>query len=288
MDEQLTRAISRHAGLATRAELLKAGAHPDSITPAWAAGEIVRVRHGLYAIPGLPTEVLRAARLGGVLASLSALPLLGLWEPPNHILHVSVRPNSKGLRDPDHPTMPLDRQRSDLRLLHDGHRLASSERLHVGVVNCLRQTLRAIEPRYGLAVLDSALRRFGPHAVPLDWLRAQLPHRCARVIDTADSRAEAGSESVMRWELTRLGIPFEPQKKLPGGIRVDFLVAGRIVVECVSHQFHSSPADYAKDRKRIAAITRLGYRVVEFTSNQVLFEWDMVEATIDAALAQAA
>ena len=95
--------ISSHAGLATRAELLKAGAHPDSITPAWAAGEIVRVRHGLYAIPGLPTEVLRAAHLGGVLASLSALPLLGLWEPPNHILHVSVRPNSKGLRDPGPP-----------------------------------------------------------------------------------------------------------------------------------------------------------------------------------------
>lgn len=288
MDERLAHALSTLSGLATRAELLVAGAHPESFAPAWADGEIIRVRHGLYAVPGLPDDVMRAARVGGVLASLSAIPLLGLWQPPNSVLHVSVRANSKGLRDPDYPTVPLDRQRPDLQLLHDGHRLGRRERLHVNVANCLRQVLRQVTPRLGLAVLDSALRRFGPRAVPLDWLREQLPARCAPVLVAGDPRAEAGSESVMRWELIRLRIPFEPQKELAGGIRVDFLVAGRLVVECVSYQFHSSPADYAKDRKRIAAIARQGYRVLEFTSNQVLHEWEMVEATIAASLAQVA
>ncbi|GAA4265541.1 hypothetical protein [Frondihabitans peucedani] len=63
------------------------------------------------------------------------------------------------------------------------------------------------------------------------------------------------------------------------------MVAGRLVVECTSFEYHASPQQYRLDRDRIAAVVRLGFGVLELTYHQVLFAWDEVLETIEAALA---
>ena len=136
----------------------------------------------------------------------------------------------------------------------------------------------------GLAVLDSAVRGHGLTPADLLSLRAELPARCHRVIDRADPSAESGSESIMRWGLVEAGLSFQAQKWVGDGIRADFLVAGRVVVECVSHEFHAGRREYERDRARIAAVARTGHTVLEFTHHQVLDEWPMVIGTILAAV----
>ncbi|ROQ37373.1 very-short-patch-repair endonuclease [Frondihabitans sp. PhB188] len=284
MDPGLDIALRSLNGLARRAELLRAGAPADSFGPAWAAGEILRVRHGVYARPGLPEPILRAARIGGVLAAASAAPFLGLWKPPHERLFASVRPGAMGLRDPDDATRALDRMRDDVVVLHDGGRLRPGARLHVDVRTCVRQTVQLESPAFALAILNSALRAGRLDADDLAWLTTSAPVRCHPVLAAADRRAESGTESVMMWNLRCAGIAFEPQVVVDGGERVDFVVGRRVAVECVSVEHHAGTANYSKDRRRIASIVRQGYVVLEFTYDQVLYDWPMVIATIRAAI----
>lgn len=287
MDALLARRLHRLAGLATRRELLAAGVTQEAIVAAWRDGMILRIRHGLYGWPDLPEAVIRAQRVGGVVAAMSACALLDLWEPPGSqlTLDVSVRPNAKSLRDPDSADRPLDRGRSDVRVLHDGDRIdRRSERRHVGIENCLRQTIGLSEPAVGLAVLDSALHRHGLTGGQLDRLGRALPARRQIVLARASASAESGSESIMRWGLIEAGLVFESQRWISESIRVDFLVERRVVVECTSYAFHSSPRDYERDRARIAAAVREGFVVLEFTHHQIVGEWEMVLRTILAAV----
>lgn len=300
MDELLSGSLARLDGVARHGELVRAGVARRNLAAAWREGEILRVRHGVYAEPGLPASVVKAVRVGGVLAGASACGLLGLWEPPRSALHVSVVPHARALRDPEQENRPLDPARGDVVVLYDreagwgaggssaggagGGVLARRPRRHVGLRTCLRQTITRSEPRVGLAVLDSAVRAHGLTAADLLSLRAELPARCRRVVDRADASAESGSESIMRWGLVEAGLSFEAQKRVGDGIRVDFLVAGRVVVECVSHEFHAGRREYERDRARIAAVARTGRTVLEFTHHQVLDEWPMVIGTILAAV----
>ncbi|BDZ49046.1 hypothetical protein GCM10025867_12870 [Frondihabitans sucicola] len=285
MDRQLRASLGSLGGIARRAELLRRGVLPEQIDAAWRSGEIARIRHGVYGRPDLPEAVVRAARVGGVLAASSATPSLDLWQPPGASLHVSVRENAKGLRDPDSADRPLDRENHRVRILRDGARLdRRRERLHVGLRSCLRQVVTLEPPAFGLAVLDSALRRHGLAREQLALLCAELPARCQVVVERASPTAESGTESVLRWGLLEAGLRFESQKWISDGIRVDFLVAGRVVIECTSFEFHGSARDYERDRARIATAVRLGYTVLEFTYHQVLFEWPMVLDTILCAV----
>lgn len=288
MDDSLARALDRLNGIGRRSELIAAGASPASFDPAWREGTLLRVRHGTYAKPECERQIVRAARVGGALAGLSAAKRYGLWQPPDPTsaaLTVSVQPNAPRLRDPDDASRRLDRGRKDVRILHDGHLLHSRhERLCVGLPRCLAQVMPSMVPEYALAVLDSAIRLEGGH-IDLASLAGRVPSRCQATVAAADARAESGTESIMRWGLLRARIPFVIQQKLAPGIRVDFVLAGFLVIECTSYEYHASPQQYEDDRRRIAAAVRLGYVVLEFTYHQVLFDWDRVLATIMAALA---
>jgi hypothetical protein len=68
---------------------------------AWKIGLIWRVRRGLYASAGTPVPFMRALRVGGQLACVSALEYFGEVTEPDHRLHVLVRSNASRLRDAD-------------------------------------------------------------------------------------------------------------------------------------------------------------------------------------------
>jgi len=93
----VSRALARLGGIATRAELLRAGCWPESLTMSINYGKSRRVRPGWYASNDTPAAVVRAVRVGGRLACLSALAYHRGDEDPD-VLHILVPRGASGLR----------------------------------------------------------------------------------------------------------------------------------------------------------------------------------------------
>jgi very-short-patch-repair endonuclease len=285
MNHPVAAALLLLNGVARRSELLAAGVSAGALEKALRSGALIRVRHGVYASPHVDRGILRAVRVGGALAGGSATRLHDLWQPPDRRLTVSVAPTAARLRDPDNARRRLDPRRDDILVMYDSSPVGRDERLVVGVERCVTQVLRTYEPAHALAVVDSSQRLPTSRRPSLTSMVARVPQRCHAVLRAADARSESGTESILRWRLAQAGIKFEIQVWLTSAIRVDFRLSDSLVVECTSYAYHASPQQYADDRVRIAAVVQLGYFVLEFTYEQVLFAFEEVLATIDAARA---
>lgn len=270
MHEHLPAIMARLDHVARRVELLRAGLHQKNLRRAVESGALIRVRNGTYADALAPREVVRASRVGGVLAGASAAALHGLWTPHEFVLTVSVFPNAQRLRDPDDANRPL--ADAAVVVLRDAHHLTTDERLVASPATVAVQAVRHGDPRTALATIDSALRLPPGERPQLAEIAARLPRRLRYLVGWADPRAESGTESALRYELRKAGLRFECQVWLTSTIRVDFVVEGSLVVECTSKEHHGSPEQDNKDRARITTIIGLGYVVMEFTYQQVFFD----------------
>jgi len=269
-------AVRRLGGVAHRRELLAEGLTRRQLEAAWASGHVVRIRHGLYGPTDLPADVLRAARTGGALSGASSLAHRGAWVPPQPRLVVSVPHNARDLRDPDDAGSRLGANRVDVLVLRDLTSFdRSSERLLASPSRAAAQVLLHEPPEHAAAIVDSALRLVSRHRPDLDEVARLLATRRSAqgLVTSLDARAESGTESVARLLLARDGIRAEPQVWLDDHIRVDLLIDGWLVIECVSVEHHSTPADFNRDRERIVRITELGFVVLELAYAQVLFDW---------------
>lgn len=286
MDPRISSALIAHAGLVTRGDLLRHGLSQGEIDAAWRAGEVLRIRHGLYGDPELPVPVIRAARVGGPLAGPSAVAQSGAWQPHGAPLFVSARANDHRLRDPDDAGRRLRRHDPTVVVVRDREQLDPiAERAVVSRVTAVAQTVRLLPAWEAVAVLDS-LQHVGllrEHAA-LEELRRRLPRRLQGVLDLADHRSEAGTESITRVRLLEAGIPTLVQPVLAPGIRADLLVGDRLVVECVSVEHHAGSSKFNADRRRIAHLVQLGYTAVELPYPDIQFDWGCALATVESAM----
>ena len=90
--------ITRLGGVATTAELYRHGDTQSMLYWSERYGSIIRVRAGIYCLPSLDGEAIRALRVGGRLGCVSALAYHGVAPPPAR-LHVAVAANTPRLRD---------------------------------------------------------------------------------------------------------------------------------------------------------------------------------------------
>jgi very-short-patch-repair endonuclease len=229
----------------------------------------------------------RAVRLGGRLTGISALPLLGVWQPPDARLHVVVPRNAARLRDPDHR---FDRllDRPDVHV-HWQEPERVKERLlrFEPVAEPLTALLHAIEccaDELAVAVLDSALQTLLITPADRERIRAELPRHRRALIDLLDGRAESGGESVVRYRLRLAGYRVEVQVRIQGVGRVDLLVEGRLVLEIDGRQFHDGAGAFAEDRRRDLALSAQHLGHLRLTYRQIFDDWPACLAGIAAAL----
>jgi very-short-patch-repair endonuclease len=69
-------------------------------------------------------------------------------------------------------------------------------------------------------------------------------------------------------ELIRLGIPFRAEVPI-GRYRVDFLVRGKLVIECDGKKYHTKQEHRDYDAKRDRILTEQGYTVVRLTGSEI-------------------
>jgi hypothetical protein len=280
--DDLERALHSLGGIAHITRLRELGLSGDRLERAARSGEVARVRQGIYALRSAPTDVVRAARVGGRLAGPSATRAHGLWMPSHQPLTVEVSGARSRVAHPDIPGRPLDAT-ADVRVLWTRERRDQSQAFGVvPIEDCLVQCTRMLRPSWAVAVLDSALRTTPLSEFDLAELAARLPRRLQWIIGCVDARAGSGTESVLRAELRRVGIAAAIQVPIPFSPleRFDLVLGDRLVIECDSAGFHGAASDRERDLRRDALAAGLGFVVLRFGYPQIMSDIDGVLAAI--------
>ena len=268
-----TDALTRLGGVATFGELRRLTSR-GRLRSSVAKGEVVRVSPGVYALTDCDAARVAAAKVGGVVSHLSAAQFWG-W---------------KVKLSPARPTVTVPRRRSGLKA--DGIEVhwadLTPQQVQCGVTTKVQTVIdcaRVCPFDVALAVADSALRE----GVSRDELLAAAKAsprtgraKALKVVKAADGRAANPFESVLRAIALEVpGLCVVPQQWVGDIGRVDLLDQRlRLVIEAESHEFHSSRTALARDVRRYTWFARLGYTVVRFTWEEVMFHPDYVRAVL--------
>lgn len=269
--------IEELGGLAATHELYAHGETKRSIRSAVALGMLWRVRKGWYAAAGTATDLVRAARVGGRLACVSACGHYGWWVPERSGLHVAVTPQSCQLRS---STDSFERLADERVRIHwvDAPSPGAS-RLIVDPLSALAEVAICLPAEDAFAVWESAIVRSRIPTAELNAMLRRLPARARLAVSAAGDRSGSGTESVFAFRLRRLGIPFRQQVQI-GPHRVDFVIGRRLVIEIDSRAHH----DRASDTRRDAELSALGFRVLRFPYDLVMHRWPLVLAALVGAM----
>lgn len=271
-------------GVATRRALVAATSRPE-VDAAVAAGSVLRLARGRYALAAVGEAVSAAHRLTGVVSRLSAAQYWG-WavRTPPERPHVTVPPNRR-VRSGGTGGVVIhyaDLGGDDV----DGIATSRDRTL----LDCLRS--EGFDS--ALAVADSALREGFSHArllaIARDARGPRAPHIRA-VARAADGRAANPFESVLRGITLRVdGLHVTPQVSIrdPHFLGRPDLVDDRlkVILEADSFEWHGGRAALTRDARRYNAFTIAGWLVLRFSWEDVMFHVDDVEAVLRAAVAR--
>lgn len=205
-------------GVATRQQLIAAGASGQHITWAVRAGRIQRVRQGRYVTPDAAPDVVAAVRIGGQLAGLSAAESYGLWAGFDEPLHVSVGNNSARLRTNIRPAF---RSAGDIITPDSSSRRTVIHWLHGGAVPelgpecwrvtlpvCLRQAVEWSSSETAIACLDTArtIQKISSRDLA-SWFES-TPPADRMIASRSRPGSDSGTESLVRQRLAAMRIPF--------------------------------------------------------------------------------
>jgi very-short-patch-repair endonuclease len=275
--------LDRFGGIATRAQLVRLTSRAE-FDRAVAAGEMVRDAHGRYASPVAKEAVRAANALAGVVSHRSAALHWG-WEvkvtPP--LPDVTVRRNRN---------VPAERRAqvalhwASLAVDEIDHGVTTRRRT---LIDCLR----SLPFDEALAIADSALRHRNVSKRQLGALAATVrgsgAPQARRVAEEATHLAANPFESVLR--AIALDVPdidLRAQQVIADGSgsgRADLVDRERRwVVEAESHTWHSRRGALRRDCRRYTKLVLLGWRVLRFAWEDVMFHPDYVrECLVEAA-----
>ncbi|HEX6939899.1 MAG TPA: DUF559 domain-containing protein [Longimicrobiales bacterium] len=284
---------SRQHGVVTRGQLLAAGIGADVIDRRLKAGVLHPLHRGVYRVG--PVAAPRAREMAACLACGrsavvshgSAAALWGFLPAATHRAPVDIT-ITRG-----------NRRRSGVRV-HRVHRLSSDEVTKLDSIplttpaRTLLDLSGTIEPR----ALEQALAEaFAQRLARPAAIRKVLARHAARPgARTLARLLQAGPPALTRSEaeerllrLIRQAALDPPEVNVRvAGPRVDFFWREqRLVVEVDGFAFHASPHAFERDRRRDAALTAAGMRVMRVTWRQIVEEPEAVLVRIAQALAVA-
>lgn len=239
-------------------------------------GALLKLRKGAYAPADTPADCVVAGKLRGRLAGVSELRRRGVFVLESPAIHMHIEPNASRL---PHASREYRVHR------HALCRSPHPSSLSVEVFDALIEAVQCQAPRAAIATLDSALHHRLLRVEDLDELFSALPRRYRRLQRLLDGRAESGPETLGRLMLRTLGVPFDVQVQIDGVGRVDFLVAGWLIVECDSKEFHSIWEDQLRDHRRDMAAAALGYVTLRVTAEDIMWHAESVQRALRGMLA---
>lgn len=270
-------------GVATREMLVRLTSRA-ALDSALAAGQLVKVNRGRYAVPGVHEGTELALSVTGHVCLVSAALAHG-WK-------VKVVPDRPQI------AVPKDRRidesvRSRMSVTWSDLDDSQVEGLATDAATTLAMCGRRLPFDEALAIADSALRDgFPRHELRALAAAARGPGsaRLRRVAAHADGRADNPFESVLRAMAIEVpGLEVEPQVRITGDLglraRVD-LADPRlgIVAEAESFEWHGDRAALRRDSRRYDLLVANGWDVLRFSWEDVMHDQDFVRAVLRATV----
>jgi very-short-patch-repair endonuclease len=239
----------------TYRELRRAGVGRTEVERMMIDGRLLRVRVGWYASTDTHASVLAAVRAGGSMSCSAALQKHGIWVVRGD-LHVRLEPRS--------------RRYSSSAVVH---RMRGSATGGIDdLPTALRMAVVCLSPELAVCAIDSALnnRRFTrPQLASL----LETP-RGRRLLALADGRSESGLETLARLRLRAHRLKVHVQVEIDEIGRVDLMIGNRLVIELDGDEWHSTPGQREKDRRRDSALTARGYLVMRAGFTRIMNDCD--------------
>ena len=265
-------ALTKRLGAARWSQLTSMAVTDGDLRGAVRRGLVSSDGNGAYWLPGTADDVVLAAKLGGRLTCASAARRHGvdLLHAP-HLPHIAV-PRTRGTSTTEAVVHRIDSPglAPMVPLLH----------VMVTLVRCL-PVLDAV------VALDSAVRQ---RLVRVNALHGRLRGpgsvEARRRLGLVDGRSGSVIETVLRLALRRAGLTVDCQVLVPGVGRVDLVVAGWLVVEVDGFEFHSERKDYRNDRRRANQLVQVGYTLLRFTYEDVMFRLPATVEEVQTVLAR--
>lgn len=270
-------------GVASRALIVRLTSRA-ALESALAAGDLVRINRGRYAVPGVHVGTELALRVSGHVCLVSAALAHG-WK-------VKVVPDLPQIAVPKDRRLP-DAVRASMQPTWTDLGTDDVEGLSTTAGKTLEMCGRLLPFDEALSIADSALR----DGFPPDDLRglaaaAKGPGsaRLRRVAAQADGRAANPFESVLRAiALDVAGLELEPQVRLRGGLGLDVRpdlvdVRLRIVVEADSFEWHGDRAALRRDARRYDLLVADGWTVLRFAYEDVMHDQAWVRSVLAATV----
>lgn len=305
MDSQVAALLRAQGGVVGTVQLAPLGVTPGDLRSSVGRGELVRVRRGAFVDAarwaGATLDeryrlrviaVMRSRAVDEAASHHSALALhrLPLWHVDRELVvvtgDVAESTTRSGLR-----LTPLRRLVATTQV--DGiASLAVPDAVVTTAAGCTEAGVVAAD-----AALHSGTCRLADLAEAAARLRQGLRGRARlrRALANVDGSAESPGESRTRLVLTALGLPVTPQVEIHDQLgafvaRVDFLVAGRVVVEfdgAVKYGGAAGGEELIAEKRREDRLRELGYEVVRISWDE-LARPELVLARVRAALARRA
>lgn len=262
--------LHKCGGVARSAQLRDAGYPRRELLKLKELGAI-QPKRGLFVLPHCDPQLLTAVRHNARLSCASAANHYGLW-----------------LRDPpERPHLACNHGHGSGFIRHRTVRFQGDPLLPVAAVEDVAlHALSCLPPPASAAMATSAIRLHGiPRELLASHLRADRSGTARRILRELDVRAESIVEVDLQHLLRTHGIAYQAQVFLPGIGRVDFLIAGFLIVEVDGFAFHSRREDMRRDRQRNNSSAVNGYAVLRYMPERIWFDPGSVVREIRAVLA---
>lgn len=274
--------LQRSGGSASYADL-SGRVSARSIRTALAAGRIIRVARGVYALPIEAGDLTVAQANGGVLSRESAALQHGFAVVTRpRVPHVTVHRTQRSRKT----ELACTLHRTDLWSEEATEWVTSPQRT---VLDCARY----LPFGEALAVGDSALRSGKVQADQLakaaQALRGPGRQRAMRLVACLDGRAESALESMLRARVIEAGMTgFVPQVQIRDDgffARVDLANPQlRIVLEADSFAYHGTRAALRRDCRRYVNLARLGWVLLRYSWEDVVLDEAWVGESLTAVV----
>lgn len=266
--------LGRRHGVAHTSDARAVGIRAAEIAAAVQTGRVRRVRRSWLVTADCDPRRVQAASVSGRVTCVTAAEMQGLW--------VSERATDT------HVAVAGTASRLEVTGLHlhwsTGPAPVGRNVTEDPAVNILFHVAHCLSQRDATAVWESAVRKkkIAADVLPrVAWRSADA----AAIASVASALSDSGLETRFANGMRAAGIPMK-QQVLIEGHPLDGLIGERLGIQIDGFEFHSEADDRRRDIRHDARLALLGFTVLRFDYVQILFHWDEVLATIQAAIAQ--
>jgi very-short-patch-repair endonuclease len=272
--------------LAHRSQLAQLGIGRRTIDQALRERILVPVAPGWVATSAALRVAVVAVLNGARLTGATALRTYGVWAGTDRRLHLQRPPKSHTTKHP--PMTPLARFAVLKHFVPHGTRMHWAPYIatppvaaawRVSILDALMRFCRSESEENVVAAISSAVHEKLLSRRAAMTLFDRLPARLHHLATRCTFADGSGLETIARLRLERLGLSLVQQVQI-GPDRVDFVIAGWLVLEFDGDEWH----DPKLDRERTNRLVRAGYYVLRFGYDHVMYGWTATLATIQTAL----